>query len=98
MVCYHQNPIRRTLGLTLIGPQALPTLLKAIACRKDAYPSLIVHSPKCPRANTRGVDGRGQPSDLPTKSFECIIMFELKSFYEKDYTLYLLFEILIENV
>ena len=32
-----------------VGPQALPTLLKAIAVRKGAYPSLIVHSPKHPR-------------------------------------------------
>ncbi|RVW12471.1 hypothetical protein CK203_093483 [Vitis vinifera] len=39
-----------TLALIpLVGPQALPTLLKAIACRKDAYPNLIVHSPKRPR-------------------------------------------------
>ncbi|RVW19211.1 hypothetical protein CK203_100125 [Vitis vinifera] len=30
------------------GPQALPTLLKAITVRKCAYPSLIVHSPKRP--------------------------------------------------
>ncbi|RVW63217.1 hypothetical protein CK203_058954 [Vitis vinifera] len=29
-----------------VGPQALPTLLKAIVVRKGAYPSLIVHSPK----------------------------------------------------
>ena len=91
------EPVTSAL-IPLVEPQGLPTLLKAIACRKGSYPSLIVHSPKRPQANTRGVDGRGQPSDLPTKSFECIIMFELKSFYEKDYTLYLLFAILIENV
>ena len=33
----------------IVGPQALPTLLKSIACRKGAYPNLIVHSPKRPR-------------------------------------------------
>ena len=32
-----------------VGPQTLSTLLKAIAIRKDAYPSIIVHSPKHPR-------------------------------------------------
>ena len=32
-----------------LGPQTLPTLLKAIAVRKCAYPNLIVHSPKLPR-------------------------------------------------
>ena len=32
-----------------VGPQALSTLLKAIAIKKDAYPNLIVHSPKRPR-------------------------------------------------
>ncbi|RVX20917.1 Retrovirus-related Pol polyprotein from transposon TNT 1-94 [Vitis vinifera] len=31
------------------GPQTLPTLLKAIAGRKDVYPNLIVHSPKRPQ-------------------------------------------------
>ena len=33
----------------IVGPQALLTLLKAIAVRKGAYPNLIVHSPKRPR-------------------------------------------------
>ena len=32
--------------IPLVGPQALPTILKAIAIRKCAYPNLIVHSPK----------------------------------------------------
>ena len=32
----------------IVGPQALPTLLKSIAYRKGAYPNLIVHSPKRP--------------------------------------------------
>ena len=32
------------------------------------------------------------------KSFERFNMFELKSFYENDYKLYLLFVIIIENV
>ena len=31
-----------------VGPQTLPTLLKAITCRKCAYPNLTVHSPKRP--------------------------------------------------
>ena len=35
--------------IPLVGPQALPTLLKPIAIRKGAYPNLIVHSPKHPR-------------------------------------------------
>ena len=39
-----------TLALIpLVGPHALPTLLKVIVVRKGAYPSLIVHSPKRPR-------------------------------------------------
>ena len=42
------KPVTSAL-IPLIGPQALLTLLKAIACRKGAYPSLIVHSPKRPR-------------------------------------------------
>ena len=33
----------------IVGPQALLTLIKAIAIRKGAYPNLIVHSPKRPR-------------------------------------------------
>ena len=32
-----------------VGPQALPTLLKAISYRKGVYLSLIAHSPKLPR-------------------------------------------------
>ena len=32
-----------------VGSQALPTLLKTIVVKKDAYPNLIVHSPKRPR-------------------------------------------------
>lgn len=53
--------------MVFVGPQVLPTLLKAIIVRKSAYPSLIVHSPKLPRhSNVRRVDGCGQPSDLPT--------------------------------
>ena len=32
-----------------VGPQTLPTLLKAIAVRKYAYPNLIMHSPKHPQ-------------------------------------------------
>ena len=39
--------------IPLVGPQTLPTLLKAIACKKDAYPNLIVHSPKRPRQTQR---------------------------------------------
>ena len=35
--------------IPLVGPQAVPTLLKAIAVKKCAYPNLIVHSPKRPR-------------------------------------------------
>ena len=35
--------------MVVVGPQALPTLLKAIAVRKCAYPNLIMHSPKRPR-------------------------------------------------
>ena len=50
--------------IPLVGPQALPILLKEISVRKDAYPSLIAHSPKWPMANTKGVYGRGQHSDL----------------------------------
>ena len=42
------KPVTSTL-IPLVGPQALPTLLKAIAVRKDAYHNLIVHSPKRPR-------------------------------------------------
>ena len=39
---------------------------KSIFVKKGPYPNLIVHSPKCPRhSNIKGVDGRGQPSDLP---------------------------------
>ena len=41
------EPVTLTL-IPLVGPQALPTLLKAIAVRKGAYPSLIVHLPKHP--------------------------------------------------
>ena len=67
--------------IPLVGPQTLPTLLKAIACKKDAYPNLIVHSPKCPRANTRGVDGRGQPSDLPTWAFDRVLTYEFLLIY-----------------
>ena len=52
--------------MVFVGPQVLPTLLKAIVVKKSAYPSLIAHSPKRPRhSNVRRVDGRGQPSDLP---------------------------------
>ena len=32
--------------LNIVGPQTLPTFLKAIACRKGTYLILIVHSPK----------------------------------------------------
>ena len=39
-----------TLALRpFVGPQTLPTLLKAIAVRKGAYPNLIVHLPKRPQ-------------------------------------------------
>ena len=41
------EPVTFTL-IPLVGPQALPTLLKAIVVRKGAYPSLIVHLPKHP--------------------------------------------------
>ena len=41
------EPVTSTL-IPLVGPQALPTLLKTIACRKCAYPTLIVHSSKRP--------------------------------------------------
>ena len=34
--------------IPLVGPQMLPTLLKIIIIRKDAYPNLIVHSSKRP--------------------------------------------------
>ena len=42
------EPVTSAL-IPLVGPQALPTLLKAIVVRKCAYPSLIVHSHKHPR-------------------------------------------------
>ena len=45
-----------------VGPQALPTLLKTIAVRKDAYPSLIVHSPKCPRRTQEELMDAANPS------------------------------------
>ena len=57
----------------IVGPQALPTLLKSIACRKGAYPNLIVHSPKRPR-RTQGelmdttnpsICQQSPPSDTP---------------------------------
>ena len=35
--------------MLFVGPQALPTFLKTIACRKGVYPNLIVHSPKYPQ-------------------------------------------------
>ena len=37
------------ISILRVGPEALLTLLKAIVVRKDAYPNLIVHSPKRPR-------------------------------------------------
>ena len=37
------------ISILRVGFQALLTLLKAIAVRKDVYPNLIVHSPKRPR-------------------------------------------------
>ena len=52
----HLGGLKMTLKMSVkvfVGPQALPTLLKAIACRKGAYPSLIVHSPKRPRRTQR---------------------------------------------
>ena len=39
------EPMTLTL-IPLVGPQTLPTLLKAIAIKKGAYPNLIVPSPK----------------------------------------------------
>ena len=52
-----------------VGSQTLPTLLKAVAIRKNTYTNLIVHSPKRPQySNTRGVDGGSQLFDLPTIS------------------------------
>ncbi|RVW99167.1 Retrovirus-related Pol polyprotein from transposon TNT 1-94 [Vitis vinifera] len=45
-------------------PQALPTLLKAIACRKGIYPNLIVHSPKRPR-RTQGELMDATPNNTP---------------------------------
>ena len=42
------EPVTSTL-IPLVGLQALLTLLKAIAVRKGAYFTLIVHSPKRPR-------------------------------------------------
>ena len=62
------EPVTSAL-IPLVRPQALLTLLKEIACRKGAYPTLIVHSPQAPMTNTRGVDGRGQSSDLPTYTY-----------------------------
>ena len=44
-----------------VGPQVLPTLLKAITVKKYAYHNLIMYSPKC----LREVDRLGQPSNLP---------------------------------
>ena len=59
--------------ILLIGPQELPTLLKTIVVRKDVYPNLIPHSPKCSRhSNTRGVDGCGQSSDLPIQQIQSL--------------------------
>ena len=57
LICQQSPPPATPLGfepvtlalIPLVGPQALPTLLKSIAVRKGAYPSLIVHSPKRPR-------------------------------------------------
>ncbi|KAL6346342.1 hypothetical protein AAG906_033138 [Vitis piasezkii] len=51
------SPLATPLGFELVtsaliqfvGPQTQPTLLKAIAYRKCAYPNLIVHSPKRPQ-------------------------------------------------
>ena len=45
----HYNTNTITLWYITVGPQALPTFLKAIAVRKGVYSSLIVHSPKRPR-------------------------------------------------
>ena len=42
------EPVTSAL-IPLVGPQALPTLLKSIVVRKGAYPNLIMHSPKRPR-------------------------------------------------
>ena len=42
------EPVTSAL-IALVGPRALPTLLKTIVVRKDAYPNLIVHSSKRPR-------------------------------------------------
>ena len=62
--------------IPLVGPKALPTFIKAIAIRKGAYPNVIVYSPKRPRhSNTKRVDERDQPSDLPTwSSCEMVIL------------------------
>ena len=48
--------------IPLLGPQTLPTLIKAIVVRKDAYPNFIVHSPKRPR-RTQGelIDAANPP-------------------------------------
>ena len=53
---YQQSPI------PLVGPQTLLTLLKAIAVRKDTYPNLIVHSPKCPRRTQEELMDAANPS------------------------------------
>ena len=60
------KPVTSTL-IPLVRPQELSTLLKAIVIKKNTYLDLIMHSLKRPRhLNTRGVDGRDQPFDLPT--------------------------------
>ena len=52
-----------TLALIpLVGPQVLPTLLKAIAVRKGAYPNLIVHSPKRPQQTQGELMDTANPS------------------------------------
>ena len=67
------EPVASTL-ISLVRPQALPTLPKAIVVRKCTYPNLIVHSPKHSRhLNTKEVDGRGQSSDLPTLIYILIL-------------------------
>ena len=57
------------LGVEVIGPQALPTLLKAISIRKGAYPSLIVHSPKRPQRTQRELMDAVNPLICQQRSF-----------------------------
>ena len=56
------------LAFIIVGPQALPTLLKAIAVMKSAYLKLMVHSPKRPWRTQGELMDSHQFFDLPTIS------------------------------